>query len=114
MLIPQFSIRLLLIVMTVCAGVFAIFGAAVRGSGWAAGVSVAILSMAIFMLVCALLFTLVWIFSVITPRRARRASMLGESPFAAPVQVGPDDKDTPVEAVVLEQSPPSGISPENG
>ena len=40
-LIPQFSIRWLLLVTAVCAGVFSIFGLAVRGSHWAAGVSIA-------------------------------------------------------------------------
>ena len=67
MLIPQFSIRWMLMVMTACAGVFSIFGFAVRGDGWAIGFSIAVVSAAVALFFCALLFAVVWLFSVLMP-----------------------------------------------
>ena len=47
MLIPQFSIRSLLIVTTISAVFFSIVGMAVRGSTWAMGVSAGVVSLAV-------------------------------------------------------------------
>jgi hypothetical protein len=75
MLIPQFSIRWLLAVTTVCAVVFSIVGLALKGSAWATAVSVGIGSLVILGLVSGALFAVVWAFSVasssLVPRRAR-------------------------------------------
>jgi hypothetical protein len=93
MLIPQFSIRWLLAVTTVCAVVFSVVGLAVHGSAWATAVSVGIGSLVILGLVYGLLFAVVWAFSVVTsslvPRRARSGgspfrSESGGSPFRSP------------------------------
>lgn len=82
MLIPQFSLRWLLAVMTACAVVFSIFGLAVRGSHWAAGVSIAIVSLAVVMLIYAVVFGLVWAFSVVTSQFRHGSAGSGRSPFA--------------------------------
>lgn len=80
MLVPQYSIRLLLAVTTACAVLFSIVGLAVRGSAWATAVSVAIGSLGILVLVSGVLFAVVWVFSVVTSKRGRRAGA-GRSPF---------------------------------
>jgi len=81
MLLPQFSIRLLLAVTAVCAVVFSILGLAVRGSAWATAVSVGIGSLVILVLVSGLLFAVVWVFSVATSSLSRRRARSGGSPF---------------------------------
>jgi len=110
MLIPQFTIRWLLVLTAVCAVAFSLFGLAVQGKPWAIGVSVGIGAVAIAFLVQAGAFAVVWLFSAITaPLRHRKA---GVSPFAAhpfatrPVAIGPfakpvvppgdDDPATPI------------------
>ena len=97
MLIPQYTIRWLLAVMAACAVVFSIFVLAVRGSPWARGVaqgvSVAILSLVIVLLVHAFVFTLLWLFSVVTSRFFGRPAGFGRTPFVhdpnAPAATGP-------------------------
>jgi len=81
MLIPQYSIRVLLAVTTACAVVFSIVGLAVRGSGWATAVSVGIGALAILVLVSGALFAVVWVFSVATSTLRRRGARSGGSPF---------------------------------
>jgi hypothetical protein len=55
MLLPRFTIRALLVLLTVCAFVFVIAGMAFRGQHWAWGVTIAILSLG-----CALLVHAAW------------------------------------------------------
>jgi len=102
-LIPQYSIRWLLAVMTACALVFSIFGLAVRGKPWAMGVSIAIVSLGVLFVVHALFFGLVWLFSLLSP--AAGTPRAGRSPFA-PAETSPfaldDDKDTPAAPILLE------------
>jgi hypothetical protein len=84
MLIPQFSLRWLLAFTAVCAVVFSIAGLAIRGHGWAIGVSVAVGALAVTMLVHAAVFGLVWLFSLISTGRSRGSSPFlpqGASPF---------------------------------
>jgi hypothetical protein len=59
MLLPRFTIRALLVMLTVCAFVFVIAGMAVRGQHWAWGITIGILSLAFTMLVHAAWFTVV-------------------------------------------------------
>ena len=102
-LIPQYSIRWLLAVMTAGAVVFSIFGLAVRGKPWAMGVSIAIVSLGVLFLAHALFFGLVWLFSLLSP--ATGASRAGKSPFASAATsplAGDDDKDTPAAPILLE------------
>lgn len=87
MLIPQFSIRWLLALTAVCAVIFSIVGLAIRGNAWAAGVSIGIGSLVVLGLVYGALFAMVWVFSVVTSFRGRRAR-LGQSPFRAESAAG--------------------------
>jgi putative effector of murein hydrolase LrgA (UPF0299 family) len=59
MLVPRFTIRALLVMLTVCAFVFVIAGMAVRGQHWAWGITIGIVSLAFTMLVHAAWFTVV-------------------------------------------------------
>jgi hypothetical protein len=79
MLIPQYTIRWLLGVMTVCAGLFSILALGVRGVIWAAAVSIALGSLVILMLLYALLFALIWGVAMAVPRWG--APRAGRSPF---------------------------------
>ncbi|MBN2473307.1 MAG: hypothetical protein JXB62_01765 [Pirellulales bacterium] len=117
-LIPQFSIRWMLTVTAGCAVVFSVFGLAIRGSQWAAGVSLAVVSLAVLMLVQAGMFGVVWMWSVLTEPLQRRRVVSGRSPFlspsagsppgalsaAAPSPAAPsgDDPETPATPIVLE------------
>ena len=75
MLIPQFSLRWLFGLTAVMAVVFLIFSWARQGSVWAMGISAIILTLAVFMLVCAAQFAVVWLFSLVGDLwSARRSS----------------------------------------
>lgn len=88
MLIPQFSLRWLLGLTTACAAIFPIFAMAIRGNAWAAGVSIALLSLVLAGLVYGALFAAVWLFSCLTPSLARPTRGAGRTPFASQ-PVGP-------------------------
>ena len=107
MLIPQFSIRWLLAVTAVCAGIFSIFGLALRGSSWAAGVSIGIVSAVVLLLVYALTFAVVGLFSLLSfgSRRqtaGRAGTYQGDSPFSLPGVAPASDKDVPAAPILLE------------
>jgi hypothetical protein len=59
MLLPRFTIRTLLVLCTICAVVFVMVGTAYRGQYWAWGVTLAILSVIITLLVHAAWFAVV-------------------------------------------------------
>jgi hypothetical protein len=94
MLIPRFSLRWLLLVMTLCAGLSLILSQAIRGHAWAIGASAALGSLAVVSLLHvlafsgawsasqfeALAFSSAWLRPAVSPF-AR--STVGESPFAA-------------------------------
>jgi len=106
MLIPQFSLRWLLGLVAVCAVVFSIFGLAVRGHGWAGALSIAILGLVAAVLAYAVLFCLVWLYSL-AMRAGGRKKAWGRSPFSPVVEqirasAQQDDDEEPVEAIVLE------------
>lgn len=61
MLVPQFTIRWLLALTAVLAGVFSIVGLAVRGREWAQGVSAGFVALVAGMVVYAALFALAWL-----------------------------------------------------
>jgi hypothetical protein len=63
MLLPRFTIRALLVLLTVCAFIFVIAGMAVRGHHWAWGVTIGILSVGFTLLVHAAWFCAVWVLS---------------------------------------------------
>jgi hypothetical protein len=91
MLIPQYSLRWLLGVMTGSAVVFSIFAMGLRGNLWAAGGSVAILAVVVAALVHVGLFVLVWfaglVLRIVLPSMWKRPA---------------SDIDAPVSAVVVE------------
>ena len=60
MLMPRFTIRAMIVMLTICAFVFVIAGLAVRGQHWAWGITIGIVSLAFTFLVHAAWFGLVW------------------------------------------------------
>jgi hypothetical protein len=61
MLLPRFTIRAILVMVTIAAIVFVVAGMAYRGQIWAWGVTIAIISAAITLLVQAAWFGMVWL-----------------------------------------------------
>jgi len=109
MLIPQYSIRLLLLITAGCAVVFSVFGLAVRGNTAAVGVSLAIAAAVLVLLAHAATFGLVWLFSVVGEPLRRKPAIAGRSPFkpgaasSCPGESTPvAEKDIPAAPVILE------------
>jgi len=106
MLIPQYSLRWLLGVMAVCAVVLSIFGLAVRGHGWAIALSIAILGTAAAIILYAVVFLLVWAYSLAIGATGVKA--WGRSPFSPVVEqiraaeAQSRDDEQPLDAIVLE------------
>ena len=63
-LLPQYSLRLMLTITTLVAGVFSITGLAARGHDWAIGVSVGVLGLAMAFVTYAVFFGILWVFSL--------------------------------------------------
>jgi hypothetical protein len=78
--IPQFTIRWMLGLMTGWAVVFSIVALAMRGHFWALGISVGVGVLVLFMLVGALLFSVVWFFSLFISTKKPQPNA-GNSPF---------------------------------
>jgi hypothetical protein len=72
MLLPRFTIRALLVMLTICAFVFVIAGMAVRGQHWAWGITIGILSLAFTMLIHAAVFGMVWMLSQVQSRKQEK------------------------------------------
>jgi type VI protein secretion system component VasK len=95
MLIPQFSLRWMLAVVTVLAVVFLIVSRAAQGSAWAVGVSAAVMMVAFVAVVHLGLFFLVWLVSLFSVRRQARSTSMrmaaprAASPFQAAEAVAP-------------------------
>jgi hypothetical protein len=66
MLVPRFSIRTLLAMLTVGAVACLIAGMAYRGQYWAWGVTIALASLVVTALLHAALFGVIWIFAQLT------------------------------------------------
>jgi hypothetical protein len=79
MLIPQFTLRRLLVVIAACAAFFLVVGSAVAGSKWALAVSVAIAWLVGMLGVYAGAFFIVWLVSLMPFGRRRLAH--ARSPF---------------------------------
>lgn len=78
-LIPQFSLRWVLLATAVCGGLFLIAAQAKQGSAWAAALTMATVALVVVMLVHGVMFFLLWLFSLLAPRWLTG----GDSPFAA-------------------------------
>jgi hypothetical protein len=72
-LLPRFSIRVLLALVTICAFVFVVVGTAARGQNWAWGVSIAVASLVVTALVHAAWFGVVWLFAKVLVPQAKDA-----------------------------------------
>jgi hypothetical protein len=68
MLLPRFTIRALLVMLTICAFVFVFAGMAIRGQHWAWGITIGILSLAFTLLVHAAWFGAVWMLAKMQSR----------------------------------------------
>jgi len=107
-LIPQYSLRWLLGLVVVCAGVFSIFGLAARGHNWAIALSVAVLCLAAAALIYAVLFLLVWAYAQASG--AAGVKGWGSSPFSPVVaqirdedqQSHPQHDEQPTDAILLD------------
>ena len=71
MLLPRFSIRALLGMLTICAVAFLIVGMAYRGQYWAWGVTIALVSLILTALVHAAWFGVVWLFAQMASARPK-------------------------------------------
>jgi hypothetical protein len=69
MILPRFTIRAMLVMLTICAFVFVIAGMAVRGQHWAWGITIGILSFAFTLLVHAAWFGVVWTLAQMQSRK---------------------------------------------
>lgn len=63
MLVPRFSIRTLLIMLSLSAVACLIIGMGFRGQHWAWGASIGLLSLLVTMLVHAAWFSVIWFFA---------------------------------------------------
>jgi hypothetical protein len=66
MLVPRFSIRTLLMILTAGAVACLVAGMAYRGQYWAWGVTIALASLVVTAFVHAALFGVIWIFAQLT------------------------------------------------
>lgn len=78
MLLPRFTIRTLLIVVTLGAFASLIIGMAVRGETWAWGVTIGLLSLLFTGLVHAAWFGLVWLLTQMPSSRRDRQESVGK------------------------------------
>lgn len=89
MLIPRFSIRWLLALITFSAGVSLVLSYAIRGQDWALGAAAALGCLAIVMALFALTFLLAWAFAQLETTMFRPTGGSGASPFASDPPASP-------------------------
>ncbi len=83
MLIPRFSIRWLLGLTTVSAGVSLVLASAVRGRPWAIGIVAGLWAIVIIALFYATAFLLAWLLNHFLAAILLKRRQAGGSPFAA-------------------------------
>ena len=105
MLIPRFSLRWLLGLTTLCAGVSLVLASAVRGEVWALGVSAAIAGLVLVALLHVGTFFVAWLVALFERATFSRDELEGVSPFA---QAGTPESpfSATVPAPVSENPPP--------
>jgi hypothetical protein len=74
MLVPRFTIRTLLVVLTICAFISVVIGMAYRGQHWARGVTIGMASLALTALVHAAWFGVVWMLARFQSRHQEKPS----------------------------------------
>lgn len=85
MLLPRFTIRTLLAILTLCACGFVVIGTAYRGQYWAWGVTIALVALIVTMFVHAGWFGAVWLFSQMSTAPPGRVVI---PPFKGPAATG--------------------------
>jgi hypothetical protein len=91
MILPQYSLRKLLASIVGVALFCMIVSWGLRGSGWAFGVSLAGLSIAVALFVQALFFWIAWLFaSLIASRQSHKAGQTVTSASSTPALAGSD------------------------
>lgn len=107
-LLPQFSIRLMLGATAAVAVLLSVVAMAARGHDWAIGVSLGVAGLAIAFATYAVLFGVLWAFSVVAspmlnrPIRTGQPTLVGTaSPFHAPAETGGE---TPIDAIVVDEA----------
>ena len=78
MLVPRFTIRALLVMLTISAFAFVIVGMAFRGQNWAWGVSIGLLSLLVTAVVHAAWFGIIWIFAQMPSARQKEPGHTSE------------------------------------
>ena len=91
MLLPQFSLRRVLLIFTVCACFFLVLSLAIRGHAWALALSVAVASLLVAHLFHALFFVLVTFLGQLTgtdsdPARTSRGSIVSGANPRIPIR----------------------------
>jgi hypothetical protein len=89
MFIRQFSLRMLMAVITLCAGISLILSFAGQGRAWAIGLTAFLLLLLATMIVHGVVFWLVWLFSVAADRWQGRGSAGAARSGAAQLDRGP-------------------------
>ncbi|MGO8748239.1 MAG: hypothetical protein ACLQNE_19865 [Thermoguttaceae bacterium] len=103
MLIPQYTIRWLMALTAVCAGIFSIVAMGIRGHTWAACLSVAMTAAVILALTYAGLFVLVWLFSLVAGIFGRRERSPFKPDAATPCPSG-REQEGPAAPILLEMN----------
>jgi hypothetical protein len=88
--IPQYTIRWMLGLMTVFGVFCSIVALAKQGHLWALCISIGLGSLVLFMLIGAVLFLVIWLFSGMGFGQNSKSSK-GQSPFRATVRPRPTD-----------------------
>ena len=81
-LIPQYSIRWLLLITTASAVAFSIVALALRGHPWAIGVAVGLLALVVLGLIHGVTFALFWMVAELPALFQREGPPSGRSPFS--------------------------------
>lgn len=89
MLIPRYSLRWLLALITVSAAVSFVLSYAVRGSDWAIGMAAGLASLAILMVLFVCTFLAAWAISQVETAIASSRGGDGTSPFAGNTPASP-------------------------
>ena len=89
MLLPRFTLRAILGILTLAAFVFLVAGMAYRGQTWAWGVTIAVICAAITLLVHAGWFGVVWLFAQMPSAQGIPVAAGGGSPSAGGSGPGP-------------------------
>lgn len=115
-MLPQYSIRLMLGITALAAVVFSVAGLAVRGQGWAIGITLGVVGCAVALVTYGIFFAILWGFSLIASPVMNRRGWVGEralagtsSPFGDASGVLAEEQS--IEAIVVEAEDGNGGEP---